>query len=68
MSTPLSSSDICQQLQVTGGSEEEQAAAKAVVAAAISESLRLGPVAIAQRNNWNRPAAMFRQLPERSRR
>jgi hypothetical protein len=68
MSAPLSSSDICQQLQVTRGSEEEQAAAKAVVAAAISESLRLGPVAIGQRNNWNRPAAMFRQLPERNRR
>jgi hypothetical protein len=67
MSTPLSNSEICQQLQVTGGSEEEQATAKAVVAAAISESLRLGPVALAQRNNWNR-AAVFRQLPESSRR
>jgi hypothetical protein len=68
MATPLSSSEICQQLEVSGGSEEERAAAKAVVAAAISESLRLGPVALSQRNNWNRPAAMFRQLPERSRR
>jgi hypothetical protein len=65
MSAEVSSNEIGQQLQITGGSEEEQAAAKAVVAAAIAESLRLGPVALAQRNNWNRPGTMFRQLPER---
>jgi hypothetical protein len=65
MSSNPSSGDICKQLRVSGGSDEEQAAAKAVVAAAISESLRLGPVALMQRNNWSRPTAMFRQPPER---
>jgi hypothetical protein len=48
----LSSAEICAQLEVVGGDLTKQAAAKAVVAAALAESLKLGPVAI--RNGGDR--------------
>jgi hypothetical protein len=51
----FSSAEICAQLEVRGGDSAKQAGAKAVVAAAIAESLKLGPVAIQNGGDRARP-------------